>query len=76
MINIGQYAEDKINIWFEEHPEKRKILDDFVEKNNLQDQSLGLIIMRMPDKDREQFTDLFKEIIGMSKEILKTMGLI
>ena len=76
MINLGQFAEDKINIWFTEHPEERKFLDDFVEKNNLKGQSLGLIVMRMSDKDRERFTDLFKVVIGMSEQILKTMGLI
>ena len=33
MINIGQYTVDKINIWFEKHPEERKFMDDFVKQD-------------------------------------------
>ena len=74
MIDIGKYTEDKINIWFSENPKERMFLDDFVEKNNLQKQSLGVIIIKMPNKDRERFSDLLKILVGMAEEILKAMG--
>lgn len=74
MIDIGKYTEDKINIWFSENPKERVFLDEFVEKNNLQKQSLGIIIIKMSDKDRERFSDLLKILMGMSEEILKAMG--
>lgn len=76
MIDLDQYLEDKINIWFTDHPEERLFLDDFVKKNNLQHQSLGLIIFSMSDKDRKQFTDLLKMIMSISEELLKTIGVI
>lgn len=76
MIDLSQYATDKINIWFDDHPEKRLLLDNFVEKNNLQSQSLGLIILAMTDEERKQFTGLLKLLMNMSEDILKTMGMI
>jgi hypothetical protein len=69
--------EETIANWFQNHPSQKEILDTFVAENNIdKNQSLGMIILKMPEEIREGFSGLIKTFAGVSAKILFKEGLL